>query len=383
MPTLGEMRLVDLLDILFVATLIWLAIAWFRNSRARLALLGLAALAGLFGVAQALHLQLTTLMLQGFFAVVAVMLVVVFQDDLRRLFEGIAVWGLRRSAPHPPPDVENSLVEAMMKLAQDRVGALVVLPGREPLERHLDGGTYLDGRFSEPLLLSLFDAASPGHDGAIVIRANKIIRFGAHLPLSNDRARLGPHVGTRHAAALGLAERSDALCLVVSEERGEISVAREGEIQRVEDAEDLRAEIHRFVARFARAPLARSGLSRMGGAWREALLALGLAAGLWYIAIPGGALETVDRRVPIVVENLPEGYRLVSVSPSDVAVRFEGRRRDLYMASATELAVEVDALLVQLGRRTFSLNLDQVKSPEEVRPVSIDPAQVKLSIMQE
>ena len=383
MPTLGEMRLVDLLDILFVATLIWLAIAWFRNSRARLALLGLAALAALFGLAQTLQLQLTTLVLQGFFAVVAVMLVVVFQDDLRRLFEGIAVWGLRRNAPKPPPDVEDSLVSAMMKLAEGRVGALVVLPGREPLGRHLEGGMHLDGRFSEPLLLSLFDAASPGHDGAILVRANKIIRFGAHLPLSNDRTQLGPHVGTRHAAALGLAERSDALCLVVSEERGEISVARGGEIKTVESADALRAEIDAFVARFDRTTGTRSALSRIGGSWREALLALGLAAVLWYIAIPGGARETVDRRVPIVVENLPEGYRLVAVSPADVAVRFEGRRRDLYMASATELAVEVDALLVQLGRRTFSLSLDQVKSPEEVRAVSIEPAQVKLSIKQD
>ena len=383
MPTLGEMRLVDLLDILFVATLIWLAIAWFRNSRARLALLGLAALAALFGLAQALQLQLTTLVLQGFFAVVAIMLVVVFQDDLRRLFEGIAVWGLRRNAPKPPPDVEDSLVSAMMKLAEDRVGALVVLPGREPLGRHLEGGMHLDGRFSEPLLLSLFDAASPGHDGAILVRANKIIRFGAHLPLSNDRTQLGPHVGTRHAAALGLAERSDALCLVVSEERGEISVARGGEIKTVESAEALRAEIDGFVARFARTTVTRSALSRIRGSWREALLALGLAIGLWYVAIPGGALETVDRRVPIVVENLPEGYRLVSVSPSDVAVRFEGRRRDLYLASATDLAVEVDALLVQLGRRTFSLSLDQVRSPEEVRPVSIEPARIKLSVMQD
>ena len=383
MPTWGEMRLVDLLDILFVATLIWLAIAWFRNARARLALLGLAALAVLFGLAQALQLQLTTLVLQGFFAVVAVMLVVVFQDDLRRLFEGIAVWGLRRNAPQPPPDVEDSLVEAMMKLAEGRVGALVVLPGREPLERHLEGGLHLDGRFSEPLLMSLFDSASPGHDGAIIIRANKIIRFGAHLPLSNDQTQLGPHVGTRHAAALGLAERSDALCLVVSEERGEISVAIGGEIKTVESAEALRAEIQRFVARVTRPPMARSGWRRIGGSWREALVAVALATGLWYIAIPGGALETVDRRVPIVVENLPDGYRLVSVSPSDVAVRFEGRRRDLYLASATELAVEVDALLVQLGRRTFSLSLDQVRSPDQVRPVSIEPARVKLSIMQD
>ena len=279
--------------------------------------------------------------------------------------------------------MEDSLVSAMMKLAEGRVGALVVLPGREPLGRHLEGGMHLDGRFSEPLLLSLFDAASPGHDGAILVRANKIIRFGAHLPLSNDRTQLGPHVGTRHAAALGLAERSDALCLVVSEERGEISVARGGEIKTVESADALRAEIDAFVARFDRTTGTRSALSRIGGSWREALLALGLAAVLWYIAIPGGARETVDRRVPIVVENLPEGYRLVSVSPADVAVRFEGRRRDLYMASATELAVEVDALLVQLGRRTFSLSLDQVKSPEEVRAVSIEPAQVKLSIKQD
>ncbi|MAI80600.1 MAG: hypothetical protein CL917_16785 [Deltaproteobacteria bacterium] len=383
MSTLAELRLSDLLDVLLVAALIWLVISWFRNSSARLALLGLAALAVLFGLAQALDLQLTTLVLQGFFAVIAVMIVVVFQEDLRRLFEGIAVWGLRRGAPHPPPDVEQSLVDSIMKLAKGRVGALVVLPGREPLERHLDGGVHLDGRFSEPLLMSLFDAASPGHDGAIVIRANKVVRFGAHLPLSSDMERLGQDVGTRHAAALGLAERSDALCLVVSEERGEISIAYEGEIRTVEDAAALQLEIRRFIDRFRPLPVAESSLRRIRGSWREALLAFGLAAGLWYIAIPGGTVETVNRRVPIVVENLPDGYRLVSIDPSDVAVRFEGRRRDLYMASADELAVELDALLVQLGRRTFSLSLDQVKSPEQIRAVSMEPAKVKLSIKQD
>ena len=151
----------------------------------------------------------------------------------------------------------------------------------------------------------------------------------------------------------------------------------------MESADALRAEIDAFVARFDRTTGTRSALSRIGGSWREALLALGLAAVLWYIAIPGGTVETVNRRVPIVVENLPDGYRLVSIDPSDVAVRFEGRRRDLYMASADELAVELDALLVQLGRRTFSLSLDQVKSPEQIRAVSMEPAKVKLSIKQD
>ena len=162
---LAELRLADLIDILIVASLIWFVIAWFRTSQARLALMGLAALGVLFGLARGLDLQLTTSLLQGFFAVLAVMLVVVFQEDLRRLFEAIAVWGLRRGAPHPPPDVERALVRSLFQLAQGRVGALVILPGREPLDRHLDGGVHLDGRLSEQLILSLFDPQTPGHDG--------------------------------------------------------------------------------------------------------------------------------------------------------------------------------------------------------------------------
>ena len=98
LPLFAELRLTDLIDILIVAALIWFVIAWFRTSQARLALLGLAALGLVFVLARGLDLQLTTSLLQGFFAVLAVMLVVGFQEDLRRLFEGSAVWGLRRYA---------------------------------------------------------------------------------------------------------------------------------------------------------------------------------------------------------------------------------------------------------------------------------------------
>jgi uncharacterized protein (TIGR00159 family) len=382
LPTLADLRFSDVIDIAIVATLIWLVIAWFRTSQARLALLGLAAVAGLFALAQGLDLQLTTRLLQGFFAVVAVMLVVVFQDDLRRLFEGIAVWGLRRGAPHPPPDVERMLIRCLFRFAETRVGALVVLPGREPIERHLDGGIYLDGRLSEPLLLSLFDTATPGHDGAILIQANRVVRFGIHLPLSTDWDRLGMG-GTRHAAALGLAERSDAMCLVVSEERGEVSVARGGELRTVEAPEELASALHDFVLRSTlssdsdRIPKL---LMRLRTGWREALIAVGLATALWYVAVPGGAVEKMDRRVPIVVENLPEGFELTSVTPADVAVEFEGLRRDLYMAGADDFAVRIDAFLVQLGRRTFALELGQVQSPDPIRALSIRPEKVRLSI---
>jgi DNA integrity scanning protein DisA with diadenylate cyclase activity len=379
---LAELRLTDLIDILIVASLIWFVIAWFRTSQARLALMGLGALGALFGLARGLELQLTTSLLQGFFAVLAVMLVVVFQEDLRRLFEGIAVWGLRRGAPHPPPDVERALVRALFQLAQVKVGALVILPGREPLDRHLDGGIHLDGRFSEQLILSLFDPQTPGHDGGVLVNSNRVSRFGVHLPLSTDWDRLGGG-GTRHAAALGLAERCDAMCLVVSEERGEVSIAQGGEIQGVATPEDLALALKRFIGRSTR-PAGPSGLEdllgRLRTGWREGVVALGLAASVWYVAVPGGAVETMERRVPVKVENLPEGFELVSVEPADVAIRLEGPRRDLYMAGSDDLFVRVDALLVQLGRRTFALELDQIESPEGIHALSVEPAKVKISV---
>lgn len=382
MPLLGGLRPSDVFDIAIVAILLWLVIAWLRTSRARLALVGLAAIAALFGLARAFELQLTTILLQGFFAAVAVMLVVVFQDDLRRMFEVIAVWTLRRGAPHPPPEVERVLVRTLFKLAAGKIGALIVLPGREPLERHLDGGVYLDGRISEPLLVSLFDPDTPGHDGAVALRANKISRFGVHLPLSTDWDQLGG-MGTRHAAALGLSERSDALCLVVSEERGEVSIAQGGRLVAVASPDALAAALHDFIARSTESSMPSGPgelLARIRHRWREGLMAFALAIGLWALTVPGSALESFDRAVPVVVENLPEGYELVGVEPAEVTVRFQGRRRDRYLARGVEVSVGVDALLVKLGRRTFAISLDNVQAPGDLRAISIAPPQVKLQV---
>jgi DNA integrity scanning protein DisA with diadenylate cyclase activity len=382
---LAGLRLSDLVDIAIVATLIWVGIVWLSASRARMGVLGLSAIAALFLLARGLDLELTKMLLQGFFAVAALVLVVVFQDDLRRLFEGIAVWGLRRAAPHAPPDVEQALVRVAFRLAQAKIGALIILPGREPLERHLDGGIYLDGRCSEPLLQSLFDPGSPGHDGAIVVRANKVVRFGVHLPLSTDWDRIGPG-GTRHAAALGLAERSDAFCIVVSEERGEVSLAHAGCIDGVDTPEELAGRLHDFIGRFARqaAPQgAAEWVARIRSRWREGAVALAVAMGLWYVAVPGAAIEMAEREVPVVVENLPDGYRLVAVEPAEVNVRFEGRRRDLVLAGGGELSVRIDAFLAQLGRRTFQISIDQVRSPEAIRAVGIDPERVRIVVERE
>jgi uncharacterized protein (TIGR00159 family) len=377
---LPDVRPTDLIDVLIVAVLLFAALGWVRHARGRLALAGVAITAALFLLARQLELQMTVWILQGFFAVGVLVLVVVFQDDLRRGLEQLAVWGLRRRPQAPPADAVDALVGAVRRMAAERTGALVVIAGREPLERHVAGGIDLDGKLSEPLLLSLFDAHSPGHDGAVLVEGDRVRRFALHLPLSTDAQQLAGG-GTRHAAALGLAERSDALCVVVSEERGTVSVARDGRLSRLSGPEVLAAELRRFLQRV---PERREGGGVLRGAlrrWPEALISSGASLTLWFLLVPGSAVDRFARSVPVVVDNLPPGWMLESVEPREVEVVFEGSRRSLLFSGGSSKAeVHVDALLAQLGRRTFEIDPGDVRHPEGWRALAIEPDRVKLSL---
>jgi hypothetical protein len=267
------------------------------------------------------------------------------------------------------------------RLAADPTGALIVLPGREPIERHVAGGVDLDGRLSEPLLLSLFDPHSPGHDGAALVDGGRVTRFAVHLPLSTDGVQLAGR-GTRHAAALGLSERADALCVVVSEERGTVSIARDGRLLRLPGPEALAGELRRFLAQRAPVRVApHTRLRRLAARWPEALLATGASAVLWLLLVPGSTVREFERRVPVVVENLPPRFALESVDPPEVGVRFQGTGRSLLLAGAAARAeVKVDGLLTQLGRRTFEIGPEHVRHPEGWTPIDVDPGRVKLTV---
>ncbi len=379
-----EFRITDLVDVAIVALMLFATLSWLRRARARIALAGVAIAAAAFLIARQFELQMTVWILQGFFAVLVIVLVVVFQEDLRRLFEQIAIWGLRRNPPSAPPDAVDALVASVRRLVAQHTGALFVIPGREPLDRHVAGGIPLGGLVSEPLLLSLFDPHSPGHDGAVAIEGDRVTRFALHLPLSTDQAHLGVG-GTRHAAALGLAERSDALCIVVSEERGTVSIARDGRLRVLADPALLAREIRRFLAeRVPKPTTRRSRIADVLRRWPEALLALGASAGLWVLLVPGSTVGEFQRRVPVEIENLPPGWALESVEPTEVEVVFEGRRRDAYLAlQQAKISLRVDALLVQLGRRSFDVGPDQVRHPEGMTPISVNPPKIKLNVVQQ
>ena len=249
---LAELRWADLADVLIVATVIYAIVSWLRRTQAALVALGIGMLGAIYLAARGFELHLTTWAFQGAFAVSLFVLVVVFQEELRQAFEGLAAWAVgRRSDPQPRLDTRDVLCTTLFELARDKLGALIVLPGRQLLDRHLQGGIPLDGRLSRELLLSLFDPHSHGHDGAVIVENRRVSQFGVHLPLTRSPEQTGGG-GTRHAAALGLAERSDALTIVVSEERGEVSVAWRGRLSKVADPKALRALVEKFLERARR-----------------------------------------------------------------------------------------------------------------------------------
>jgi len=378
----GALRIVDVLDIAIVAGLLWVLIAWVREARARIALGGVFAIAMLFWTAEWLDLRLTTTLLQGFIAVAALVLVVVFQDDLRRLFESITVLVIRNASPRPTTDLLDELAELSFSLAHRRIGALFVLPGREPLDRLLEGGFFLDGRVSDPLLRSLVDPGTPGHDGAIVIRGGKVMRFGVHLPLSTEWSEIGGS-GTRHAAALGLAERSDALCIVVSEERGEVSIAWRARLERVASAADLRARLEAFLRRTShrrRESWLKGYLALSRERWREGIVAGCLATGFWLYSAPRESLDRGFKVVPVVIDNLPDGFRVASIDPPAIEIEFEGRARDLMMAPTGDFQIHVDADRMAAGQGSLTIDHHQVEHPPELRIVGLDPPQIRLEL---
>lgn len=364
----------DLLDLAVVAGFAWLAIRFFRRTRGRAALAGLALLGIVYFVAREFDLRLTATIFQAFFAVLLIVFVVVFQEDLRRLFEQIGTWRPGAAVVAAESGPLDQLVRTVARLAGTRTGALFVLPGREPLDRHIEGGVSLGGRLSEPLLLSLFDSSSPGHDGAVLLRGSIVERFAVHLPLSANLAAIGPG-GTRHAAALGLAERCDATCVVVSEERGTVSVARDGKIKILSRPEDLVVELEAlYRADDGERPWWRG---RVGP---DALLAVVAASALWVVLIPGSDVSEMTVAAAIEVTNLPTDMEIESIDPSEVEVTLRGLRRDLLLSERGNVSVQVDAYLAQLGRRTFTISEQNVHKPPALDVAMITPERVRLSV---
>jgi diadenylate cyclase len=239
-------RLRDAIDILVVALVLYRVFVMFKETRAVQMLLGLGGLMVASFVARRFELFSTSWLLENFWSFWVLALIVLFQPELRRalaqlgqspLFQGMALVA-REQQSHLLDDV----VKAADALAGRRIGALLVLERNTGLRNYAELGVPLDAMVSADLLVSLFLPYSPLHDGAVFIRGDRVAAAGCFLPLSRN-TQLGRAMGTRHRAALGLAEETDAVVIVVSEESGRISIAVGGHMESALDRDSLRRRL--------------------------------------------------------------------------------------------------------------------------------------------
>jgi len=226
----------DAVDIVATALLVYYLLLLLRGTRAVPILFGIAVLAGLLGLANVFHLLVLATVLQFALVGTAVTLPIVFQPELRRLLEQLGRGGMiaRREVEgdaHTLEEAVSTLAAAALVLSRNRVGALIAIEGATGLREYVESGTRLDARLSIELLASIFTPRSPLHDGAVIVRGMVVEAAGCFLPLS-ENVLTERHLGTRHRAAIGLSEQTDAVLLVVSEETGAISIARQGKLSR-------------------------------------------------------------------------------------------------------------------------------------------------------
>jgi uncharacterized protein (TIGR00159 family) len=233
--------------VLILAVLIYYLLILLRGTRAMGVLKGLAVLFGLYILADILKLNTLVYIIQLIFPGIIVGLVILFQQEIRR---GLTAMGQRRVfkvlMSRSSLEMIDEIVKAVHLMSQRRIGALIVLEQDASLSRLIEAGVKLDAEANAKLLVSIFTPYTPLHDGAVVISDGRIAAASALLPLT-ENPDLDPELGTRHRAAIGLSEQVDAIVIVVSEERGTISLAIHGNIEPCAGAEALRRSLTQIL----------------------------------------------------------------------------------------------------------------------------------------
>ncbi len=248
---IAEMKLVDFIDIIILSIILFYVYKFIRQRRAVRLARGVLILTGVLLLSVIFNMRALNFILENFFQVGMIAIIVIFQSDLRAALERFGSTkisdfrGVSESDAKAIVNVAEVISEAADSLAKTKTGALIVVERSTKLGEHLSHGVILNADMSALLIRNVFFDKAPMHDGAMIIRDRRIYAAGCYLPLSN--ADVNKDLGTRHRAALGLSEVSDAIVIVISEETGTISIASDGELERGFNAESLKAEILKYT----------------------------------------------------------------------------------------------------------------------------------------
>jgi diadenylate cyclase len=386
MGLIRELGISGVVDIAFMSMTLYAVFIWFKRRRAFFVLAGIAIIGAIYLVAYQFKLILTSFVLQSFFAVILIAILIIFQEELKYFFEQVAVWSLNRkfgvSRVHATPKVVDILLHTFSDLSREKIGALVVLKGQAPIDRHTSGGFNLNGELSEPLLKSIFDPHSVGHDGAVVVEGERVVKFGCQLPLPRNSSRVRKG-GMRHAAAVGISELSDAFCVVASEETGRVSAAFEGHLEEMGEPGEggqLRSALERFYADMQPPKQGHFLRNLFFKNYREKISAVLITLGLWYMVVYETRLVHKTFVLPVEYTAPSPDLAVDSVEPKEVHVTFSGPLHAFQLLDPHEIRAVLK--LYNYGEGTWAISLSEanVTTPADTVLEDIDPSMVLVEI---
>lgn len=247
---ISSITILDVIDIVVVAYFLYRVYLMLKNTHAATLFKGLMVLALFMIICRSMNLHVISWLLEKSMTIIMVALPVVFQPELRRALEQIGRGRLlhKRSEldEQELEDMLDNVADAARIMGKNKVGALIVFERNSGLAERIETGVAIDGLVSSGLLQNIFVKDTPLHDGAVIVRGNRVMAACCLLPLTENR-NLSQELGTRHRAAIGLSEQSDAVIVVVSEETGTISVARNGEIMRYLTVDDVKEILRKSI----------------------------------------------------------------------------------------------------------------------------------------
>jgi len=330
-------------------------------------------------VASVLNLRGLEWLFSNLSQVAFIALLIIFQPEVRRILEHSILFG-KKLHIHADENLASLLDEVLFDLSLRHWGALVILPGKHPLRQWLTEGIPLDAYPSHSLLLSLFDPDSPGHDGAVLFEKGKVSRFGIRLPLSETNS-LPQKYGTRHHAALGLAEKTDAMILAVSEERGTVSVFSNSNMVELKKRGDLKILLLSYEKLNHTRSVIPEIVRRYGRLSLEIFACFIFATLFWFIVISGKTdFREVFITVPIEYGHPPTDLILSENRLEEAKLLLEGPLILLDNLNSSQVRLKVNLSGMAAGRQVVNLTDENVDLPKKIKILDIYPPNLNLEL---
>lgn len=376
---LSLFRWQDGLDILILTYIFYRLFLWLRKKRALRMIIAILALPLFYLFAQWIDLPLSVWGFQNLWPVIIIVLVVIFQQEIREVLGNVSLPNFFFGRPERlSSKIIDKIADTTFKMADKRMGGLIVLQRGDDLDEFIRDKIFLDAEINEDILISIFNPQSPLHDGAVVIQGDRIRYAAALLPLSKS-VSFPKEWGTRHRAGVGITEISDADCIIISEEKGEVLLASKGKVEKKTGKKDLKEHISDVSPAGMKKDKEKVWVRKFIGDLPIKVLFLIIVSLLWVFVI-GIRQGEISFNLPIEYYSIPQNLEISGDPPREINVRLKGSQRLLSSLKPENVRVQIDLSNAHSGTNQVSLSEKNMNTPSGITVINFYPQNVRLRL---